>query len=251
MSLEHINGPFVHKAVLSDGVLQVTAKHVDECLEWCGKYNCEPDPELETVESMTSSTNFPINFDGEDIFNLLKSHIEGRPVEGVKFTFPTGFKGENEYICIFIDITMTLGKERKTQKKITLYPKKATPESRIFEKIERAENKSAKRTDELCTKINNCESGLNSMIIALDNKTGIAENGLNKRIDELAVKIDKCALTDMVVHEVNTLVLQLGQVKTELSQLGQIKAEFEQRLQAVHDQTIEECKKLIEASKTT
>jgi len=155
--------PFEYTLTLQDSVLQIVAKHLDECLIW----STILDDVLEDPDSMKNTTNskkqFIVNLEPEEIFEIFDQYKKNILGNNIKITFPKMFKTEKEHLCIVIEFQRTFGKQQNDTKWIMLNPENISKDVIIFQKLEHLKNKMLTKfndVDNSIEKLENCTENI-------------------------------------------------------------------------------------------
>jgi len=150
--------PFEYTLTLQDSVLQIVAKHLDECLIW----STILDDVLEDPDSMKNTTSskkqFIVNLEPEEIFEIFDQYKKNILGNNIKITFPKMFKTEKEHLCIVIEFQRTFGKQQNDTKWIMLNPENISKDVIIFQKLEHLKNKTLTKFNDVDKSIENLEN---------------------------------------------------------------------------------------------
>ena len=201
--IEIIIEPFMYKMTLHDNVLQIIAKHIDECFVW----STIIDGMLQDPETIQNDSNiqkqFIVNLDPDEIFELFEAYKSQTLDQSIKITFPTIFKNENEHILITLDIQRAFGKQRHDTKFIILEPENIAKDIINYQKIEHFKQKTITKLDVVDKQIYNLE-----MII----------EGLNKKLMEIYIKIETIEKNICNVNDrLNDEIYDSNEVDTEIT----------------------------------
>ena len=184
--------PFEYKMTLYDDVLQIIAKHVDECLVWSTIVEgILDDPESMKIEHREKQ--FIVNLEPEEIFDIFEFYTESTLDNNTKITFPTMFKNESEHICITIDFQVSFGKQRRDTKWIILEPEIIPKDVVHFQKLEHVKNIMLNKISDLNAKIEEINETLglelDKTVCNLDEKYAELSLRLNQFKDDTKIKI--------------------------------------------------------------
>lgn len=191
-TIKFVIEPFEYKMTLQDDVLQIVAKHVDECLVWSTIIeDMLVDPE--SVRRDNKEKKFIVNLVPDEIFDIFDCHVKSTLDNNTKILFPHMYKTETDHICITIDFKISFGKQRTDTKWIILDPEIIPKDVINFQKLEHVKSNMLNKINETNTKIDNINTQIEDKLVNLEN-----------------------TLTGYVDQEYDALVEQIKTVKTEL-----------------------------------